>query len=131
MFNELNGEFFSTINETVEMAKKEVDGQLVNIYKNLKDYVGKEVSVCGYYIRDSKYGKQVTVQNSDDGCFVNLPKYMTKDFEGFTLEQKKAVLNGELVLKDIKTKTSKTYGSEMCVCTYGDKKPAGAAIIRC
>lgn len=77
----------------------------------LKDFIGKEIPVDGFFFTDGKYGKQAVVV----GCNVkiNVPKRFTDDFlkirdDKDALEQ---VIAGKLVLtniREIEAKNGKT-----------------------
>ena len=78
-------------------------------FKPLKDYIGKEIEVAGFFFTDGQYGKQVVVIDAVNGCKVNIPKRYTEDFEQIrdNEEARQEVLAGHLKLTDITAIQSK------------------------
>lgn len=71
----------------------------------LEDYVGKKIRVYGFFFNESKFGKQVVVVSTK--ALINMPKRCVADFESLTEEEIKAVMDGGMVLTNIKPFTSK------------------------
>ncbi len=71
----------------------------------LEDYIGKKVRVYGFFFNESKYGKQVVVVTTK--ALINMPKRCVSDFESLTEEEVKAVMNGEMVLTNLKPFSAK------------------------
>lgn len=74
-------------------------------FVGLKEYIGKEIKVEGYFFSEGNYGKQVAIIS--EGKKINMPKRCVEDFERFNEEEKKAVLEGKLLLTDIKEVNTK------------------------
>lgn len=80
-------------------------------FKPLKDYCGETVKCNGFFFTDGKYGEQVVIVG--ETTLINMPKRAVEQFKQISADDNavKAVLNGELVLTDIKmadTKNGKT-----------------------
>ena len=71
-------------------------------FKPLKDFCGKTVKCDGFFFTDGKYGKQVVVVGN--GYLINMPTRAVDQFMTINddAEALNAVLNGGLVLADIK-----------------------------
>lgn len=70
-------------------------------YHALKEYEGKILRPCGFLIHSkSKYGKSLALC-MDDG-FINMPSFAVETFESFGDEEIQAVLDGNLVITDIR-----------------------------
>lgn len=85
-------------------------------FVNLKDYVGKEIKVEGYVFSEGNWGTQVAI--IAQGKKINLPKRYAEKFLAFTDEEKKAVIDGKLILKDIKEMN--TNNGTTTVFTFAD-----------
>lgn len=72
------------------------------VFRPLKDFCGEIIKCQGFFFTEGKYGKQVVVVGN--GFLVNMPNRAVKQFEEIanTKEALDAVLNGKLVLKNIK-----------------------------
>ena len=93
MFNELNrGK--KTVADNVDTTNME--------FKPLKDFVGKKVSVDGFFFTNGNYGKQVVIIGN--GCLINMPSRAVEQFEVIYNNDKmlNAVLAGKLELINIK-----------------------------
>lgn len=68
----------------------------------LKDFIGKEIHVDGFFFTKGKYGEQVVVVG--EGNNINLPKRFTDTFKGFrdNQDQLNAILAGGLKLVNIR-----------------------------
>lgn len=98
LFSNLNSN--STIKEGISLDGME--------FKPIKDFIGDEVLVDGFYFNSkSKYGEQVVVVGN--GCLINMPSWAVKDFKSIrdNEEQLNAVLTGHLKLTDIKQTSTK------------------------
>lgn len=73
----------------------------------LKDFVGKTLSVDGFFFTDGKYGKQVVV--IADGFKINIPKRYVEEFEQIrdNKEALDSMMAGDLILTDIEEFDSK------------------------
>lgn len=100
-FNKLNKR--STVREGIDTQEME--------FKPLKDFCGQKIICDGFFFTDGKYGKQVVVVGN--GYLINMPARAVEQFEEIAAnaEAVDAVLEGYLVLKDIKmidTRNGKT-----------------------
>ena len=93
LFDVLNTHARRTIREDVDLSTME--------FRPLKDFVGNEIAVVGFFFTNGKYGKQVVVVGN--GYKINLPAREVEKFE--TIEQNEEMLNdllnGHLKLTDI------------------------------
>lgn len=106
-FTKYNKSGTRTIREAIDLDKLEG-------YKDLKDYVGKEIVVDGFYFTDKgKYGKEVVIVA--DNTRINLPKRYVEQFEVIKNdpEDLKAVLDGKCKLVNIRPLESKN-GKTTC-----------------
>lgn len=97
MFNEKNRTGNSVVPANVKLEDMEFVG--------LKDFIGKEIHVQGYFFSEGKFGTQVSI--IAEGKKINMPKRCVEEFASFTEEEKKAVLAGKLILTDIKEANTK------------------------
>ena len=93
-FEDLNTSSKKTIRDGITL-----DGMA---FVPLKDYIGKELKVDGFFFTNGKYGEQVVIVA--DGKKVNIPKRFTETFKKIrdndeSLEQ---VIAGKLVLSNIR-----------------------------
>lgn len=82
-------------------------------FKPLKEMVGQNLRVDGFFFTNGKYGKQVVV--IANGVKINMPARAVETFENIASDEGmlNAVLEGHLMLTDIKlveTKNGKTTG---------------------
>lgn len=93
-FGSLNKESKKTVRDGIDSTKWE--------FKPLKDFVGKDILVNGFFFTEGKYGKQVVVIADD--VKINIPKRYTEDFEKIrdNDDARNAMLEGHLKLTDIK-----------------------------
>lgn len=93
-FTQFNTESRKTVKEGINTK----DLQFVP----LKDFIGKEIRVDGFFFTKGKYGDQVVVVG--EGVNINLPKRFTDTFKGFrdNKEQLDAILAGGLKLVNIR-----------------------------
>lgn len=95
MFNELNNQV-RTIKEGVNLENME--------FKKLREFIGSEIKVDGFYITSGGlYGDSCVVIGN--GYKINMPKRAVKQFKDIKENQEmlNAVLQGHLKLVDIKT----------------------------
>lgn len=83
----------------------------------LRDYIGGEIAVDGFFFTNGKYGKQVVVVGN--GAKINMPSYAVKHFEALAADDEavKRMLDGEMGIKDIEpltTKNGETVGFKIC-----------------
>lgn len=84
-------------------------------FKPLRDYVGGEIVMRGFFISNGQFGEQVavygTTKREPGGVKVNLPKRYTEVFRTILNElddsSKSKILNGKVLLTNIKTVKSK------------------------
>lgn len=97
MFNEYN--YKSTVREGIDTDAME--------FLPIKNFVGQEVRVDGFFFTRGRYGDQVVVVGN--GYKINLPSRSTEIFQKIAndSEQLKAVLTGHLKLTNIKIKDTK------------------------
>ena len=97
MFNEYN--YKSTVREGIDTDKME--------FLPIKNFVGQEIRVNGFFFTKGRYGEQVVVVGN--GYKINLPSRSTEVFQKIANnpEQLNAVLTGHLKLTNIKMKDTK------------------------
>lgn len=91
MFNEKNL-VRKTVNESIDTKTLP--------FMSLKDFIGRDIRVWGYFFTNGKYGEQVVVVG--EGVLINLPKRYTEIFKGWSNEEVEAIKNGNMVLKNIR-----------------------------
>ena len=91
MFNEKNV-VRRTVNANIDTKNME--------FMPLKAFVGRSLRVWGFFFTDTKYGKQCVAVT--EGALINLPKRYVEQFEKFTEEEINAIINGGLVLSNIR-----------------------------
>lgn len=93
MFNEMNG--------TKKAIRDGIDTRAMQ-FAPLKDFIGREFVVDGFFFTNGKYGKQVVIVGA--GSLINFPNRAVKTFESIESDPQKldAVLNGHLKITDIK-----------------------------
>ena len=97
MFNEYN--YKSTVREGIDTDAME--------FLPIKNFVGQELRVAGFFFTQGRYGEQVVVVGN--GYKINLPVRNTEIFQKIKNdpEQLNAVLTGHLKLTNIKMKDTK------------------------
>ena len=96
MFKE---KFAHKVTVNAEINTQELD------FTALEDYVGQKIRVYGFFFNESKYGKQVVVVTPD--ALINMPKRCVADFESLSDEEIESVMNGGMVLANLKPFDSK------------------------
>lgn len=94
---------FETLNRKgASVVPEEIKDLSALPFVALKDYVGKEILVEGYFFTEGNWGKQVSVISK--GKKINMPKRCVEEFLEISKDEnmKKAVLAGKLKLTDIK-----------------------------
>lgn len=89
----------TTVREGINTEKME--------YKKLREFIGQEIKVDGFYISTSGfYGESVTVIGN--GYKINMPKRAVKQFKDIKAnpDMLKAVLEGHLKINGITTKST-------------------------
>ena len=104
IFAGFNKESKKTIRDGIDLDKMN--------FGHIKEYVGKEVIVDGFFFTKSKYGEQVVIVG--DNKKLNVPKRFTADVKAIrdNDEQLAAVIAGKLILKNIRAfdaENGKTY----------------------
>ena len=94
MFEKLNKNSVTTIKEGIEL--KELP------FVKLKDCIGETLKVDGFFFTNGSYGKQVVVVAN--GKKINFPNRAIAQFEDIMANEEmlKAVLEGKLIINDIK-----------------------------
>ena len=97
MFNEYN--YKSTVRDGIDTDKMD--------FVPIKNFVGQEILVDGFFFTEGRYGRQVVVVGN--GYKINLPSRCTDVFQRIANdpEQLKAVLTGHLKLTNIKIKDTR------------------------
>ena len=97
MFNEYN--YKSTVREGIDTDKMD--------FLPIKNFVGQEILVDGFFFTEGRFGRQVVVVGN--GYKINLPSRSTEVFQKIAEneEQLKAVLDGHLKLTNIKVKDTR------------------------
>lgn len=93
---------FENLNLSSRTVKEGIDlGQLE--FKPLKDFIGQNIYVDGFFFTDGKYGRQVVVVGN--GAKINLPSRYVEKFEMIEsdAEMLKGVLASKLVLTNVKS----------------------------
>lgn len=83
-FSKLNKEGKKTIKDGINLDN-------MGDFQPLKNFIGKEIPVDGFFFTKSKFGEQVVLVGL--GCKINLPKRFTEDF--------KAIRDNDEALADI------------------------------
>ena len=105
MFENLNKGTVSTVQEGIDLLKLE--------FIKLKELVGRDLLVKGFFFTNGRYGKQVVVVAYEPGeatmYKVNFPNRAVEQFESIMNndEQLKAVLEGKLTISNIREVTGK------------------------
>ena len=122
MFEELN----VTRPQTVRPAADTDNMNFVGIV----NFIGKRVFVDGFFFTNGQYGKQVVVVGN--GYKINMPKRCVETFERIEKNEKwlKRVLDGYLVLDDIKSQNTKNgtttvFSYRESATPHGTAAPAG------
>ena len=97
MFAEYN--YKRTVRDGIETDKMD--------FLPIKNFVGQEILVDGFFFTEGRYGKQVVVVGN--GYKINLPSRSTEVFQEIAndSDQLKAVLSGHLKLTNIKMKDTR------------------------
>ena len=97
MFNEYN--YKSTVREGIDTDAME--------FLPIKNFVGQEIRVDGFFFTEGRYGGQVVVVGN--GYKINLPSRSTEVFQKIANDQEQlnAVLTGHLKLINIKIKDTR------------------------
>lgn len=98
-FEDLNTSSKKTIRDGITL-----DG---TAFVPLKDFIGKELKVDGFFFTNGKYGEQVVIVA--ENAKVNIPKRFTEDFKKIrdNDEALAQVIAGKLVLANIRELDSK------------------------
>lgn len=92
---------FSKLNKSGAVVREGINTRDYQ-FKPLKDFIGRDIPVDGYFFTHGRYGKQVVVVGL--GTNINMPARALEQFEAIDADEdlKDAVLRGELVLTGIK-----------------------------
>ena len=83
---------FSKLNKATKKTIKDgINLDNMGDFQSLKNFIGKEIPVDGFFFTKSKFGEQVVLVGL--GCKINLPKRFTEDF--------KAIRDNDEALADI------------------------------
>ena len=98
-FEDLNTSSKKTIRDGITL-----DGMA---FVPLKDFIGKELKVDGFFFTNGKYGEQAVVVAA--GAKVNIPKRFTEDFKKIRddADALQQVIDGKLALTNIRELDSK------------------------
>lgn len=109
LFDKLNTHA-RTIKEDIDLATME--------FRPLKDFVGHQVQVDGFFFTNGKYGKQVVVVGN--GFKINIPAREVEKFEQIQQDPDmlKGLLEGHLKLTDIKESKTRNGTSVIFRYTY-------------
>lgn len=85
----------------------------------LKDFIGQDIPVDGFFFTEGQYGRQVVIVGL--GTKINFPARSVSEFQQIadTPEMLNAVLNGGLMItdiKNIKTRNGNTVGYKFKDC---------------
>lgn len=75
-------------------------------FKNIRDFVGQDIYVDGFFFTHGKYGEQVVVVGN--GYKINMPGKAVEDFKKMQEDAGllDAILNGRLMITSIHVKTT-------------------------
>lgn len=98
VFESLNNQS-RTVKEGTDLASME--------FRTLKEFVGQDIRVEGFFFTNSKYGEQVSIIGG--GYKINMPKWCVEKFK--TIQENDKLLdymfNGHLGITGVKEKTTK------------------------
>ena len=91
-------------------------------YSHIRECAGEDVAVKGFFFTKGKKGRQVVVITDD--CFLNMPGWAVEEFEDLQEDPDavEAILNGELVLTNIREATTKD-GYNTVYFDYANAEP--------
>lgn len=98
MFNEMNKKATRTVNESINT--KELP------WTKLKEFIGRDIQIFGYFFTNGDYGKQLVCVSED--YLINMPNRYVRQFEDFDDDIKNGIVNGGLTLSNIREYVSKT-----------------------
>lgn len=100
----------STVKEGIDLGSME--------FKKLKDFVGQNIYVDGFFFTHSKFGEQVVVVGN--GYKINMPNKAVEDFKKMagSKELLNAILTGHLMITSIYLKPMQR--GEAVMYTYKD-----------
>lgn len=100
---------FAKFNKGTKICRPGVDNSDYE-FKKLGDFAGKVIHVDGFFYTEGDFGKQVVVIG--EGANINMPGRAVEDFEALGSDEDAvaAVLNGELILTDIRLLPAKSKG---------------------
>ena len=93
---------FENLNLTSKTLKEGIDLGALE-FKPLKDFIGSEINVDGFFFTEGKYGKQVVVVGNH--AKINLPSRYVEKFEQIEASEEmlQGVRDGKLVLTNIRS----------------------------
>lgn len=97
---------FEKLNQNVRTVKSDIDLSVLP-FKSIKDYIGQDIAVDGFFFTEGRYGKQVVIVGN--GAKINIPSRYVKQFELVqeSSDMLDAVLKGQLVLKNVKASNTR------------------------
>lgn len=100
---------FSKFNKGSKVCRPSVDNSDFEFVK-IGEFAGKVIHVDGWFFTEGDYGKQVVIIG--EGKNINMPGRAVEDIEalGSDPDAVAAMLNGELVITDIRLLPSKSKG---------------------
>ena len=95
LFEQLNQNNVRTIKQGVDLTAYP--------FKPIKDFIGGDIHVEGFFFTEGRFGRQVVAVGN--GAKINLPARYVNTFELVqdTPELLQGVLDGKMVLKNVKT----------------------------
>ena len=93
---------FENLNLTSRTLREGVDLGALE-FKPLKEFIGQNIVVDGFFFTDGKYGRQVVVVGNN--AKINLPSRYVEKFEQIESDSEmlRGVLDGKLVLTNVKS----------------------------
>ena len=93
---------FENLNLTSKTLKEGIDLGALE-FKPLKDFIGSEINVDGFFFTEGKYGKQIVVVGNH--AKINLPSRYVEKFEQIEASEEmlQGVRDGKLVLTNIRS----------------------------
>lgn len=93
---------FENFNSNKKTMKDNINLDSMGDFVHIREYIGKELKVEGFFFTKSKYGEQVVI--IADNKKINIPKRFTEDFKQIrdNAEALDDVLNDKLMLVNIR-----------------------------
>ena len=93
---------FENLNLTSRTLREGIELSMLE-FKPLKEFIGQDIVVDGFFFTEGKYGKQVVVVGNN--AKINLPSRYVEKFEQIesNAEMLKGVMDGKLVLTNVRS----------------------------